>query len=128
VAAAGGGGSKAFNVGGGVAAQQALVDALESIRNSISCEYVLPKPSPQQGILDLKSVEMKFTPGENDPVTTIRQVADKDACGATTGGFYYDDPKAPERIVLCPATCKAVRDGGELSKVDVVLGCILRPN
>ena len=129
VALAGGGAPKAFNVGGGVAAQQALLEALETIRTgAIGCEYVLPIPPPSEGVLDLNSVEMHFTPGENDPTVTIRRVPDKDACGATTGGFYYDDPDQPERIVLCPATCKAVREGTAAAKVDVVLGCVRRPN
>ena len=129
VALAGEGAPKAFNVGSGVAAQQALLDALETIRTgAIGCEYVLPVPPPSEGVLDFNSVEMNFTPGENDPTVTIRRVADKDACGATTGGFYYDDPDQPQRIVLCPATCKAVREGTSAAKVDVVLGCVRKTN
>lgn len=129
VALAGGGSPKAFNVGGGAAAQQALLEALETIRTgAIGCEYILPTPKAEQGTLDLESVEMNFTPGENDPTVKIRRVADKDACGATTGGFYYDDPKTPQRIILCPSTCKAVREGTAATKLDVVLGCIRTPN
>ena len=129
VAVAGGGSQKAFNVGGGAAAQQALLEALETIRTgAISCEYVLPVPPASEGVLDLNSVEMNFSPGQNDPTVTIRRVADKDACGATTGGFYYDDPEQPRRLILCPATCKAVREGTAEAKVDVVLGCVRRPD
>ncbi len=131
VALAGGGAPTAFNVGGGAAAQQALLEALETIRTSaISCEYILPTPPPDKGILDPESVEINFTPGENDPTTTVRRVASEDACGTTTGGFYYDDPKNPKRIILCPATCEDVRGVPVEAKpkLDVLLGCIRRPN
>lgn len=131
VAAAGGGAPTAFNVGGGAAAQQALLDALETIRTSaIGCEYILPTPPPDKGILDPETVEINFTPGENDPTVVVRRVANADACGATTGGFYYDDPKNPARIILCPATCEDVRGVPVAAKpkLDVLLGCIRRPN
>lgn len=130
VAVAGGGHPKAFNVGGGVSAQQALLEALETIRTGvISCEYLLPTPKRTDGVLDLDSVELTFTPGQNDPPTSVRRVDSKEACGATTGGFYYDDPKKPQSITLCPATCEAVRKAPpEDSRMDVVLGCIQIPS
>jgi len=131
VALAGGGAPNAFNVGGGAAAQQALLEALETIRTSaISCEYVLPTPPPAMGILDPETVELNFTPGENDPTTTVRRVPNEAACGTTTGGFYYDDPKTPTRIILCPATCEDVRGVPVAAKpkLDVLLGCIRRPD
>ncbi|MBX3191745.1 MAG: VWA domain-containing protein [Labilithrix sp.] len=128
VALAGAGAPKAFNVGGGAGAQQALFDALDAIRTGVlSCEYVLPRPKAEDGVLDLDSVELKLTPGENDPTQLVRRVADKAACGETTGGFYYDDPVDAKRIILCPASCTAAR-GGASAKLDVVLGCIQRPN
>jgi uncharacterized protein YegL len=123
-----GGSPKSFNVGTGVAAQQALVEALDEIRAGvISCEYTLPIPPASEGELDLGTVDLEFTPGANDPKATIRQVADLAACGATTGGFYYDDPKAPTKVVLCPASCAAVRGGTIDAKVDLVFGCIKKP-
>jgi hypothetical protein len=47
-------------------------------------------------------------------------VADASRCDATQGGWYYDDPAAPQRVMLCPATCDAVRGGSSLR---IVLGC-----
>ncbi|MBS2015972.1 MAG: VWA domain-containing protein [Deltaproteobacteria bacterium] len=129
IASAGGGFPTAFNVGGGAAAQTALVDALEKVRTgALGCEYVLPLPPPEKGILDLDSVVVELTPGQNDPKTAIRRVPDKAACGATTGGYYYDDPKTPTRVVLCPASCDAVRGAAASAKVDLAFGCIQRPN
>jgi uncharacterized protein YegL len=120
-----GGSTKSFNVGAGVAAQQALLEALEEIRAGVvSCEYTLPLPPPGEGTLDLEKVSLEFVPGKNDPTVTIRKVESAETCGATTGGFYYDDPRAPTKVVLCPATCAQVRGGAVEAKVDLVFGCI----
>jgi hypothetical protein len=129
IAAAGGGFPTAFDVGAGPSAQTALVDALESVRTgALGCEYVLPLPPPEKGALDLDSVTVELTPGMNDPKQSIRRVDGKEACGATTGGYYYDDPASPTRVVLCPASCDAVRGGGAAAKVDLAFGCIARAN
>jgi len=129
IATAGGGFPTAFNVGGGPAAQQALVDALEKVRTgALGCEYVLPLPPPEKGVLDLDSVAFEFTPGKNDPKVSMRRVADKAACGDKTGGYYYDDPLDPKRVVLCPASCEEVRGGTADAKVELAFGCIQRPN
>lgn len=130
IAAAGEGASTAFNASAsttdaGVTAQQQLLDALEQIRsNALGCEYVLPAVQSSKGVLDPESVTIDFTPGENDPTQTILRVPSASDCGATTGGFYYDDPKDPTRIILCPASCDEVRGGTLEAKLDVILGCI----
>jgi len=124
-----GGGTKSFNVGAGATAQQDLLKALDEVRAGvISCEYTLPLPPPNEGVLDLGSVSLRYTPGKNDPEVTIRKVDNADACGATTGGYYYDDPKNPSKVVLCPSSCTTVRGGTLDAKVDLVFGCIKRPN
>jgi hypothetical protein len=129
IAAAGAGFPTAFNVGAGATAQQALVDALEKVRTgALGCEYTLPLPPPERGVLDLSSVVFEFTPGKNDPKVSMSLVADKDACGATTGGYYYDDPKNPTRVILCPSSCDQVRGGTADATVQLAFGCILRPN
>lgn len=128
IALAGGGGKSSFNVGGGATAQQALVDALESVRTGvIGCEYNLPIPPASDGILDLESVEVRFTPGKNDPETIITKVASASACGETSGGYYYDDPTHPTRVVLCPASCAAVQGASAEAEVNLHFGCITRP-
>jgi hypothetical protein len=120
-----GGSPKSFNVGSGAGAQQALLDALDEVRKGvISCEYTLPLPPANEGTLDLESVELAYTPGKNDPPVSIKKVADSSACGATTGGYYYDDPKDPARVILCPASCSSVRGGTLDARVDLVFGCI----
>lgn len=134
IAQAGAGAPKAFNASGGLSdagatPQQQLLDALDAIRSgALGCTYVLPRPDPSQGVLDPASVAIDFTPGKNDPTNRFHRVENEAACGATTGGFYYDDPKAPTRIILCHASCEAVRNGTGDAKLDVVLGCIRQVN
>lgn len=123
IAVAGGGFSTAFNVGTGTAAQQGLVDALEAVRTgAIGCEYILPPPP--SGRLDLESVEVRYSPGGNDPVQTMRKVDSKGDCGQQTGGYYYDNPTDPTRVVLCPASCDLVRSAPAEAKVELFFGCI----
>lgn len=134
IATAGEGAPTAFNAGvtgtdAGVSPQQQLHDALEKIRSgALGCEYVLPVPDPSKGTLDPGSVEIDFTPGTNDPTVKLRRVDAASQCGSTTGGFYYDNPAAPKRLILCPASCEAVKKGTAAAKLDVVLGCIHRVN
>ncbi len=68
--------------------------------------------------------DIDFTAGPNDPPVKIRRVDGLAQCGATSGGFYYDDPKNPKRIIMCPSSCEDVRKGTSTAKVDVFLGCI----
>lgn len=123
LAFAGHGTSKAFNAtsaNGDV--QAAIMDALEAARESVvGCEFTLPRPST--GVLDLDTVEVQLTTSANGS-QTFRKVADVDACGVSAGGFYYDDPANPQRIMLCPTSCDAVRSAQSDAKVDVHLGCI----
>lgn len=120
-----GGGTKSFNVGAGAAAQQALLEALDEIRAGvISCEYTLPLPPASEGVLDFESVELSFTPGKNEDPVTIKKVESAEACGAKSGGYYYDDPNNPSKVVLCPASCTDVRGATLDAKVELVFGCV----
>lgn len=120
-----GGTNDAFDVGSGTSA---FVAALDEIRQkAITCEYVLPIPDPSEGTLDFDSVAVRYTPGINEPAEIIPKVASVVDCGEISGGFYYDDPQSPTRILLCPASCALVQSGTENAQVDVVLGCILPP-
>lgn len=126
IAKAGGGAPSAFNASatsGGVSPQQQLMTALESIRaGAVACEYVMP--TTEKGKVDLDSVDIAFDSGTGEPSLGIKRVADESDCGAATGGFYFDDPNDPKRIVLCPASCDTVKKGTQKAKVDLVLGCI----
>jgi hypothetical protein len=130
IAKAGEGAPTAFNASGGgadagVSPQQQLLDALEKIRSgALGCEYLLPAIESSKGVLDPGSVDIDFTAGPNDPPVKFRRVDGPSKCGVTSGGFYYDDPVSPKRIILCPSSCEDVRKGTSTAKVDVFLGCI----
>jgi hypothetical protein len=120
-----GGTDEAFDVGSGTSA---FVAALEEIRvDAITCEYVLPIPSPSEGTLDFDSVGVEYIPGINEPAEPVERVDGASDCGEISGGWYYDDPAEPSRIILCPASCELVQSGTENAEVRVVLGCITPP-
>ena len=114
--AAGGGTGEAILVGN-EATNAELFAALQAIKESeISCEIDLAQVEG----LDPAKVNVTFTPGGASEAETLVQVAGAEAC--EDGGWYYDDPKAPTRVVLCPSTCARVQQSGG-AKLDVVLGC-----
>jgi hypothetical protein len=118
--AVGGGTGQAFLVdtGGDVVAQ--LAAALGQIQKAaIGCEYAIPQPQGQKP--DLTKVNVEYTPGVGSP-KIFGNVADVGACDPVTGGWYYDDPKSPQKIILCPASCSLASSDAN-GKVDVLLGC-----
>jgi hypothetical protein len=119
VAQAGGTGS-AFVVDVGGDVTQDFVDAMNAIREAVvACEYLIPEPA-DGSMVDFDLVNVSLTPSAGAPIT-VPQVGGEAACGAA-GGWYYDAPVAPTKLLLCPATCDALEaDAG--AKLDVVLGC-----
>jgi hypothetical protein len=92
-----------------------LLAALEDIRKTANCRYLLPEPPPGRD-LDFDKVNVIVDGGQ-----TVPKVGGAADCGPD-GGWHYDDEGAPGHVVLCPATCEAVRlDQG---RVDVELGCL----
>ena len=126
LAMAGGTGS-AFVLDGTMDVAGKLHEALGKIRSAtLACDFALPQPKAG-GTLDVHkvNVSVKTTAGRSDLV----YVAQGGACTDPKGGWYYDvDPAGggqPARLVLCPATCKAMRADAE-SSVDVAFGCTSR--
>jgi len=54
----------------------------------------------------------------------VGNVRDRAACGAT-GGWYYDDNRAPTRVTLCPATCDRTQQelAAGSARIEVQFGC-----
>jgi hypothetical protein len=45
-----------------------------------------------------------------------------EAADAGSGGWFYDDPRTPMRIIFCPEACeRIVREGG--GEVTIMYGC-----
>ncbi len=87
----------------------------------VACDVAIP--APDGGALDPGKVNVQIT-GPNG-ATTLAKVAGPGACGPA-GGWYYDDDKAPTRVVLCPISCKDAQASVGLGKpghVEVLFGC-----
>ena len=87
--------------------------------SQVSCE--LNVPSPAQGTLDPNQVNVKYQAGGQPPGITLPQVPTANDCTGS-GGWYYDNPSAPTKITLCPATCSEVQADAN-ANVSVELGC-----
>lgn len=88
----------------------------------IDCELDIPEPTPGF-MLSPNRLNVQITPMTGDP-TRLGRARDASACG-TALGWYYDDPVAPTKVILCPASCEraqaAVDAGG--AAVEVQFGC-----
>lgn len=97
--------------------QAEFEQALAKVRGkAISCEYLLPE-KVAGGEVDPFHVNILITPGGSDEPALLPQ--DPECAGE---GWRYDDPAAPTKILLCPATCAKVREDLQ-SLLQVLLGC-----
>jgi hypothetical protein len=96
----------------------ALTKAMNDIRGAaLPCDYALPAGASA----DPSKVNIEFTPPGGAPKTIVF-VSDPAQCDPTEGGWYYDNPGAPTRALVCPQTCSAFKAGSG-GQVNVVLGC-----
>jgi hypothetical protein len=120
IAEAGGTGAAAVLSTGGNVTQKFLA-ALDDIRvSALSCDYEIPAPSTGQ--IDFDAVNVTFQDGST-PAATFFYVADAAGCSASPDqSWYYDDPKQPAHVVLCPKTCERV-SAASAAKVSIAFGC-----
>jgi hypothetical protein len=94
----------------------------ESIIKSapLPCDYSIPPP-PKGEKLDAAKVNVAYTP-VGGAEQQVLQVPGASACppDATKAAWYYDNPAAPTKVNLCPATCTTVQAGGAMN---IVYGC-----
>lgn len=104
--------------------KQDLLNALTAIQQKqVSCTLPMPQGTPDKPV-DPKLVNVDYTPG-GGVSGILGQVASAAACGPN-GGWYYDNPAAPAKITLCPATCSTVQ-ADAVAKIDIILGCQTEP-
>jgi len=95
----------------------ALATAMNQIRGTaLPCDYALPKNTT-----DPKKVNLDFTP-QGGTTTRVVFVGDAGRCDPVKGGWYYDNPQTPSRLIVCSQTCDAFKKDPN-GRVDVVLGC-----
>jgi hypothetical protein len=115
-----GGTGQAFVVDGtGTTTQDDLTKALNQIRVlTLPCDY--PIPAPADGSVDPNKVNVRFT-SPTQTATDFFNVANASACAAGVQTWYYDNPSAPTRVVMCPSACDALHQPG--AKIELVFGC-----
>jgi len=108
--------------GGSVAAQNTSAPELGAALSTVvqqmrGCAYEIPMPS--SGAIDPEKLNVRVQgAAEEDKLAQVPSAAD---CAAHQGGWYYDDPSDPRKILLCHESCAELGQAGK--GVDVLLGC-----
>jgi hypothetical protein len=120
IAMAGGTGDAYLVEGTDVTAE--VLAALNSIRGEaqIRCEFEVPAV-PEGEEINFDRVNLRYIDGQGDEqdIYYVERSAD---CDATEGGWHYDSPDAPRRILLCPSTCTDVTSDPQ-GALGVAYGC-----
>jgi hypothetical protein len=117
-----GGTARAFVVDEGDITRGFVGTLLNISMNSLGCEYEMPVPADSSLKLDPDKVQVVYTPavGQAEEVPRARSLAD--CANSAAGGWYYDDPTSPKKIIACPCTCSRFAAG----KIEIRLGCYPR--
>jgi len=122
-----GGSRTAWSVDPGDDPSAQFFEALKEIRaDAMACVYAIPEPAGGPPDYDRINVELRAAAGPAPPSgMLVHRVAAREACDPAAGGWFYDDPQRPSRIILCDATCDAVRNDSDAS-AEIVVGCPTR--
>jgi hypothetical protein len=90
------------------------------VASELSCDYAIPAP-PEGETLDPTKVNVLYTPGGGMQQPIYNVPGGAADCGPE-GGWYYDDPESPTKILICPATCEVLQ-ADTMGQVDVEFGC-----
>ncbi|MBW2454717.1 MAG: hypothetical protein JRI68_09405 [Deltaproteobacteria bacterium] len=87
---------------------------------TLACEWDIPEP-PQGQQFDpaLVNVQLAVNGGGLQPLGYVDSFA---GCASVSGGWTYDDPNSPAKIVVCPDTC-AVVQSAEAAEISIEFGC-----
>jgi hypothetical protein len=99
-----------------------FLDTMNKIRAKtvVPCQYSIP-PAPAGQQIDPNKINVEYTPPGATMPSTIPGVT-MATCDPQSGGWYYDNPGAPTKINLCPATCSAI--SGQIGgQVNITVGC-----
>ena len=85
----------------------------------LDCEWGIPPPPPGQQF-DPQKVNVDFSgSGGTETIFNVPSQAD---CDPTLGGWYYDDPVNPTRVIACAETCNKITSD-ENGAIDIAFGC-----
>ncbi len=101
-----------------------VLNALRAVRGSalLPCEMTLSEQDVGSDGVEFGSSTLAYLDDECVYVS-IPEVKGEAACEDGADGFYFDDPEAPGRIILCEATCGDVKSTGQ--QLFYSLGCPL---
>lgn len=87
----------------------------------LSCQLDIPVPS--SGTLDYNAVNVRLSDGTTEEL--LYRVNGSAGCGSD-GGWYYDDPTNPTKVVLCEGSCDRAQTfvgPGKDGRIEVLFGC-----
>lgn len=108
----------------GQAAWQPFFDAVAQAvveTSKLSCE--MPIPAPSMGSIDYGKVNVKLVADNTEEL--LYYVEDSSKCPAE-GGWHYDNPASPTKVILCSASCDAAQASvgpGKEGAIQVLFGC-----
>jgi hypothetical protein len=121
VIAAAGGSRRALPVLTGHDVIPNFVHAMDEVRAAVSCAY--PLPVPPDGGVDYDKVNLQIAAADGGAMPLlVNSVVSGGDCDPSVGGWFYDDPSKPTRIIACPATCASIA-AMEGAAVEVLFGC-----
>ncbi|WP_437898201.1 hypothetical protein [Sorangium sp. So ce124] len=100
---------------------QAIADSVIS-GAKLSCEIEVPK-APDGHSIDLKTVQIEFTPSNGGQKRTFSQVKSLEECAGTSSSFYIEEGI----IKLCEDTC-AMAAQDNTAGMELLYGCSVNPN
>jgi hypothetical protein len=89
-----------------------IFEALEEVVTGaveVPCEFIVPDPGDEFEV-DYRQVGVRST---GAGARELGRVESAGACGAE-GGWYFDDPASPTRLLLCPTSCGDTGGGLEV--------------
>jgi hypothetical protein len=92
------------------------------IQNSLlSCAWDIP-PVPSGQNFDPNRVNVSYT--VNGQKRDLGRVGSAGECAQFRGGWYFDDPAQPTRILVCPEVCDQIKiESGQQQQIDILVGC-----
>lgn len=118
IAQAGGTGQATLVDTGGNAQQQFLAALDAARRTAIPCDFAIPPDS----VVDPSQTNVVYQPAGAAQQQFVF-VDDATGCSqAAMNGWYFDDPSAPTKVILCGGACDMVK-ADDRGQVNVVFGC-----
>ncbi|WP_441288612.1 hypothetical protein ACSRUE_42875 [Sorangium sp. KYC3313] len=100
---------------------QAIADSVIS-GAKLSCEVDVPT-APDGHSIDLKTVQIEFSPSDGGPKKTFSQVKSLEECAGATSSFYIEEGQ----IKLCEDTC-AMAAQDNTAGMELLYGCSVTPD